>query len=351
MTRRHSLILAALLLCTAPFSLTSCESSTQVVEQHLDSTTVGATDRALFLLNEGQFQHTNGSLDVVIYRANGKDTVIDRNVVTGLGVGNAVHVFGNRAYIIDNSSNKLIVLSADSLKPVGSLSFGLDNPNDIVAISPTRALVTFLFTPRVDIIDLNTLQTVSSIDLSDGSSAAAVLNNKVYITTSSFGGPSHVEIYDLAQQKLTKSIELFTGAGPIATDSAHGKIVIGTVGYFDSTGGRIYWLDATTDNLTDSVNTLSNQASLVFLSGGPKLFVLDGGSPSEVDLAAHSLQPLNIAGNFYNGSYDAKRNEIYLGHNDFTGNKGDMDVFGASDLKKHWTLTAGIAPAHFAFYH
>lgn len=348
MIRIYSYI-SLLVLCAA-LTLTSCESPTSTVEQKLDSAVVGSRDRALFVLNEGQFSHSNGSLDVVIYRANGHDTIVDRNVLTGLGVGNAVHVFGNRAYVIDNAANRLIAVSADSLKPVGSLAFGLDNPNDLTLLSPTRALVTFLFVPRAEVIDLPTMKVIDTIDLPEGSIAAAVLNNKAYITTSAYGGGSHLAIYDIAQQKLTRTTELLAGAGPIVADSINAKIVVGSVGIYDSTGGRVYWVDPTTDRITDSMNTSSKTASLVLMAAGGKAFALDGGVPVKLNETTRTIQALGIPGVFYNGTYDAVSDQLVLGHNDFSGNPGAIDVYGATDLVRHWSLVAGIAPAHFAFY-
>jgi hypothetical protein len=338
-----------LLLCTS-LTLTSCESPTTTTEQKLDSTTVGTRDRALFVLNEGQYSHSNGSLDVIIYRANGRDTIVDRNILTGLGVGNAVHVIGNRAYVIDDAANKLIAVSADSLKVVGSMSFGLDNPDDITLLGAGRALVTFLYAPRADVIDLASMQVVHSIALPEGSMSSVVLNNKAYITTSSYGAGSHLTIYDIAQEKTLRTIELFPGAGAVVADSVHSRVVVGTVGLYDSTAGRIYWVDPTTDAITDSANTSSKTASLVLMAGGGKVFALDGGVPVRLNETAHTIEPLSIPGTFYNGTYDAVTDQLVLGHNDFSGTPGVVDVYGASDMHRHWSMTAGIAPAHFAFY-
>jgi hypothetical protein len=351
MLSKLPLIRLLLLLLVVPALVTSCESPTSTVEQKLDSTSVGKNDRAVFVLNEGQYASNDGSLDAIIIRANGRDTVVDHNVLTGLGIGNAVHVFGAYAYVIDNASNQIIKLSCDSLRKLGTLSFGMDSPNDIALIAPDKAIVTLLYTAHAAIVDLATMRIVDSVELGEGSNSAAVLGNKAFITTGTYGGGSHVQVYDLGQSRVTSTIALLAGAGPIIADSAHNQVIVGSVGTYDTTTGRVYWLNPSTEEITDSANTTSTFASLAFVASGAKSFALDGGSVARLDEVGHTIQSLGLTGNFYNGAYDAESDQLYLGHNDFSGNAGVFEVYGATDLKRHWSEAAGIAPAHFAFYH
>ena len=124
-----------LLLCILSLGLlNSCREDDPVVpsdsEVIANSSQVSGGITGFYLLNEGNFQANNSSLDYMnlvsgTYTRNIYAT-INPNVVKELGdTGNDLQIYGSRLYAVLNSSNKVEVLDAQSGKRIGQV----DIPN------------------------------------------------------------------------------------------------------------------------------------------------------------------------------------------------------------------------------
>jgi hypothetical protein len=324
---------------------------------------VRASDRALFILNEGGA--TTASLDAVVFHESstirdsaGKvdtlvklDTTYSRNIVPNLGgYGNDIIVSGNAVYTLMSGTGEIVVISADSLKKTGSILFGSASPNKMALIAPNKLLVTQRGKNSAAIIDLTTNLIVDSIDVGESNTAVGVLGGKAFISS----GLNTLNVVDLATKQVTKKLHVGFSPETVLVDSAHGQIILGCVGEFSTNPpSTIYYVSASSASVTDSVvvGTKSYVLGNIIL-GGSKLFALIDGSVFSNDLVSRgALTPLfvNPTGiSYYNGMYDAARDNLYLGQYEFSKN-GAVDVYGQSGTFKR-SFGAGIAPAHFALY-
>ncbi|HWF43535.1 MAG TPA: DUF5074 domain-containing protein [Candidatus Kapabacteria bacterium] len=341
------LLFGALALC----SLVSCESTVTPSVPPFDSTVVHSTDRVLFILNEGDYTHANSSLDALIFRTQPTvDTAVRHNILTHLGEGNDILTAGNRVYVLDEGSNQLIVVDADSLKAIATIPFGTDGPNKMALIGNNRLLVTRRNVTSAAIIDLTTNTISDSIPLGEGSIAVAVMNNRAFISGGIYGGMGHVHIIDPVTHRETNTFVVLDGPERVEADSATNQIIIGCDGVYDSIAPRIYWVD--TGKVIASVNVGGVESQITFTTGDKRSLILDG-VPEILDMTAHSVGApiVGTSKAYYEGYFDQLTNQYFLGVSDFTSGTGAIDVWNASSHQIMFSTLTGIAPAHFAFYH
>jgi hypothetical protein len=284
------------------------------------------------------------------------DTIVNRNILSGMGEGNDVLVRGNRVIVLDNGASNLYVLTADSMRILATIPFGNAAPNKMAMIGEDSLIVTRRNAPSAAIVDLNRYSVVDSIPLGGASLAVAIANNEAYITTgdSEYTGPFFLQIYNLGTKKITKVLSL-PGSPEEALSDSNGFVMIETDGDYVSLSPKIYFVEPGADILFDSVSMgTPNSTAVLCLGSGPSQFVLLDNKVYHIPSAGSgSLGSSVIVSNdqFYHGFCDAEKNEIYLGVYDFKSGSGKVEVYDASTYAYKWSFPTGIAPAHFAFYH
>lgn len=341
---KHVLLIGALV------SLASCESSTTPPVGSSSNLTVGPNDRALFIASEGIHSGTS-SLDVVIYRQNG-DVVRDSDILTGLGEANDVAISGNRVYVLDNGKSAINVLNADSVKPISTIQLGSSAPNKMALIDGNRAIVTSRAENHADIVDLTSGQITETIELGESSVEVVVMANKAYITGEG-GSSNDLFIYDIPSRIIVSRIALLDAPEMAVADAGHSTILIGSFGVWGTTPGRVYWLSTVTGQLVDSVNMTDPSGGFSIAGGVGKQFLFANDTVWQFDNVAHKLAKSFVTPGqvYYKGYYDAVKDELYLGHASFSGADETVDVYDPNSGTKKRSILAGIAPAHFAFYH
>ena len=357
-----------LLLPFFALSFAACESTTAPSMHIIDTTIVTKSDRALFALNEGAFGHSNGSLDVMLFHhtirihdsANFSDTtVIDtmyhthRDVLTGLGLGNDILINGNQVVVLDNGSNQLIIVDADSLKQLTTIPLGLDAPSKMALIGPNLLLVTKRSATNAAIIDLTNNVVVDTIGIGEPSIAIAVLGNKAFVTSSamSYAAPYHINVIDVATRRIVNRYTIGGSPEQALADSANNQVIVGAPGDYVSFPVTFYFLNATTGALTDSV-VAGSATDDAELTDGSEKFVIRGSDVFRPFGSSHQLGTKIISGgtSFYKGYFDASLNALYLGKYDFTSS-GQLYMYNPATGAIENSFATGIAPAHFAFYH
>src|SRR5665213_1133206 len=220
-------------LCVAAFA--SCKSSTAPQESNLiplsvrDTVSIPAGDRALFVVNEGNFGKTNSSLDVIVFHKTSStvDTIVHLPELSGMGGGNDILFAGDKLLIVDNGSNLVDVGSVTPLQSMTGIPIGLDAPNKMALIGTNLLLVTRRLATSALVIDLTMNSVTDSIPLGGASVAVAVLNNKAYVTTGTteYGGPFHLAIVDLSTRHVLKTLSLPLSGEQAVPDSSTGTII------------------------------------------------------------------------------------------------------------------------------
>ncbi len=342
--------------CLLTFMFAACESSTNPP----GNTITVAPSPALFVVNEGNFTHNNSSLDVVLFKADSiksgqTDTILDHNVISGMGEGNDVLISGNHLLVLDFGSNTLQVMDADSLKSLATISFGQDAPNKMALISSNLLIVTRRTTNSAAIVDLTKNAIVDTVPIGGASIAVAVLNNKAYITSgdSEYTGPFQLNVVNLSTYQVEKTIPLPQSPEQAIADSANGDVIIGTATDYASVGPKFYFVNTSSDAITDSLSA-GNVNDDAELTTGGKHFIVLNQYVYPLSGPTHILpNPLINAGKtlFYKGFYNAAANDLYLGEYNFNIANGKVDVFDGTTGAAKWSFITGIGPAHFAFYH
>jgi hypothetical protein len=343
----HLLFLTALVV----LMLAGCESSTTPPTPPVVPITPSI--RTLFAVSEGSGS-SNSSLSAILFRhdSTGYDTDI-HSVISGMGEGNDILLNGNRVIVLDNGANSIHIVYADSLTELVSIPMGMDGPNKMALIGTNLLLVTRRGQTSAAIIDLTQNKIVDTIGIGEPSIAVAVLDNKAFITGGIYNGTDHLHVIDLNSRKEIASSLLLSGAERAVADSASGQIVLVSDGVYPPVvAPRIYWVNATSNTIVDSASAI-NENALITLTTGGRVSLIENGALRALDNVNHAIGApiLSTSTSYYEGLYDSTSNAYYLGNAGAFSSNGTIDAYNASTGALLWSRTAGIAPAHFAFYH
>ena len=166
----------------------------------------------VYVVNEGNFQRGNASLTFympdsnkayqnVFTLANGRD----------LGdTGNDIAIYGGKAYIVVNGSQKVEVISTADNKSVGTLQLqGQRSPYDIVILSDAKAYLTNVYDSSITAFNPSTLQIVfDRIKVGANPQGIASANGKIYVCNSGFGYDNSVTVLNAGTGTLIKTVYL-----------------------------------------------------------------------------------------------------------------------------------------------
>jgi YVTN family beta-propeller protein len=334
--------LALLLLLLVPVaSLASCEQTTTPV-----TVTGKITKPSVYVLNEGGFTKKNASLDARSLSGGNSFS----NLVPGLGdAGNDIQIINGNLYVVLNGSGNIDVLTLDSAKKLDSIPFTSGQaPNQIKQISSTEAWATQLYNPNVAVIDLQSSKVTGVINVGAGNVGIAKAGTNVFVTS---GSDSLVAI-DAGTRAIVKTIKVGDQPQNLFYDAANDQLIIQCFGNFGVTASSIFWVKASTMMVTDSTRLGTGDFIGNIILGSSVLYALDGDHVTTINLASHQIASAKfISGtSYYNGAVDAVTNELSLGTANGYKTNGTVDVYDATSGALSRSFTAGIAPAHFAFY-
>lgn len=324
--------------------LCSCESNTDPIGT-LPAPSFG---KRLLILNEGGFGKGNSSLDVWSY----KDTTETENVLPGLGdTGNDIKLIDDNVYIVMNESNKIWVLSADSLKAKTSILFETDfDPTQIIRTADGEAMVPLLRRDSIAVINTKT-NTIKEYIPTQSGRGIGVLGGNAYIANDSGG----VTIINTATKAVSHFNNLLVNPFDVEIDSVRGLVILIGIGDFaTSAPPEMVWFDPSTNTVAKKITFtasdyfLSNFGSFI---GGNTLYLTFGDRVASVDLASRAVANNTlIAKGYYAGGYDPETGELLFGDAlDFTNN-GSVEFYNSATLTRTRTLTSGVNPSKFLIY-
>lgn len=125
-----------------------------------------ASERGLFIINEGNYQYSNASLS--FYNpASGEveNEVFMRSNGMKLGdVAQSMTTYDGRGWIVVNNSNVVFAIDLNTFRETGRVS-GLTSPRYIHFVSPEKAYVTQLWDNRIAIVDPRSMTVTSHISI------------------------------------------------------------------------------------------------------------------------------------------------------------------------------------------
>ncbi len=270
----HILLLTTTISTVISFavSLTSCRNDELVVpttEQVIPSDSLTTADsymQGLYILCEGNMGANKATVDYLDLTATDGQLHYYKNIypqrnpntVMELGdVGNDIQIYGSRAWIVVNASNKVEVCTADSLHRIGQINIA--NGRYVVFYGP-HAYVSSYAGPIqmgnrqqgwVYKVDTLTLEKVDSITVGRQPEEMAIVGHHLYVANSGGYTPpdydSTVSVIRLDTFSLERTITIAPNLHRLRSDR-YGQLWLTSRGNYDDIDGRLYCLTTTSGN-------------------------------------------------------------------------------------------------------
>ena len=339
----------------------------------------------LFVLNEGNFQKNNSTLD--FFRFSDGNYVSDAfgsmnpTVVQGIGdTGNDLALNGDKLWLVMNGSGYVHVLNAFDETLIASIA--VPDPR-YIAFDKSYAYVSSYagaiyggdeVKGKVYRISLSTYKVDGEVEVGCQPEGVAVSGNKLYVANS--GGYNYihentVSVIDLSSFKVSSSVTTASNLHYMASDG-QGAVYVSSYGEStwsqDADGNWIQSMSepmglykisgASSSQVKDvhvSCMTMCSDGYIYAignaeeLTGGYsnmlyKVSVKDGSVTSKAISGTDAAK----VGNPYGICVAPGTGDIYIADADYTG-PGKVWCF-TKDLKEKWSAVAGMLPAHMVLY-
>ncbi|TKC05361.1 YncE family protein [Pedobacter polaris] len=336
----------------------------------------GSKIKGFYLVNEGNFNMNKASLDYLdivngIYTRN-LYSQVNPSIIKGLGdVGNDIGIYGSKAFIIVNASNKVEVLNFKTGRKIGQVDIincryvKFDNGRAYVS-----AYLGKIGDPKapngiVAEIDTASLQITRSVEVGRQPEEMAILNRKIYVANSGGYSPSNYErtvsVIDIPTFKVIKNIDVAINLHHIKADK-YGDLYVTSRGDYYSIPSKLFVIDTQTELVKKvfdvPVSNLAIDDDLAYIYSSQFSYVtgINTLNYSMIDVGKESLLtqkfisdgtekniklPYGIAVNPFSKDVYVTDAKDYV----TPGKLHCYDAFG----KLKWSVTTGDIPAHLAF--
>ena len=353
-----SFAFAALFLSVGLF-LTSC--TTEPGEDK--PVTPGATEKGVYITNEGQFTKGNGAVSFISKETN----KVERDLfmtVNSRPLGDVVQsmtIHNGKAYIVVNNSNKVEIADANTFKEAGVVN-GLAMPRYAVGLNNKLYVTEYAEygkPGRVSVIDLATNTVSKTITVGESPEKLLVLNNKLYVVNSD---DNTVSVINTATDAVEKTITVSHGPNSLAVDAANNIWVLcGGEKVYDSswnldlnasTAGSLVKIDAASGTVTQNL-TFTSKAdipnNLAINAAKTKLYYNYEGKLYQLEASATTLPATALINRNFSGvGIDPETNTIYGAvSTSFTAN-GKVVRYTPAGAPQD-SFTVAIGPNNFLF--
>ncbi len=331
-----------------------------------DPGTIPGAAQAVYVVNEGNFGKGNASLSMYIPDS-GK---VFQDVFTSVNqrslgdVGNDFVVYGKYAYIVVNNSQKIEVVTLETMKSAGTITIpGPDakSPFKVAIYSSTKGYVTNLYDNSVTVFNPTTFAIVKErIPVGMNPQGIVAYNDKLYVCNSGYGADSTVSVIDPLTDTVVKTIVVGKQPSEIGVSSA-GKLIVrceGVGSYPDpqkESAGSIVRIDPATQTVTATLPLpLANYdhptKMAVSVHGFAYVKVSSGIMKVETNtltIAKEAFIPFSSWS--INGmAYDDTKDRLYVADAVDYVSAGTVTVYDAEG-KVATTFKTGIIPGKIAF--
>src|SRR5207237_3328416 len=167
--------------------------------------------------------------------------------------GNDIWIVDRRAYVLDNGG-QIVMVDADSLKKIGSISLGITQPNKMALVAPKKFIITERGGRTAKIVDVNGGTSVESLSMPDGNVCAGVLGGKIFITSEPSPSRGSLSVFDVATNALVNTVSLDANPEGLVVDSAHNQIIVGCSGDYNTVGPSAVFIDPATLTIKKTVS-------------------------------------------------------------------------------------------------
>lgn len=314
----------------------------------------------VYILNEGNYMAGNASLT---WYSPKDGTVVDNafskaNEGAPLGdIPTSMSLYKGEAYITLSNSGKIYVVDPISCK-VKRKIIGLSSPRYICFISPSKAYVSNLWSPVIDIINPTTGQITGTVELGEGNMAEqfVVIGNNLY--TNLWSNNTKLARIDIASNTLTSTIEVGIQPTCLYLDT-NGKLwTLTDGGYEDNPVGyedpQLIRIDPK-EMKVEARHTMPREGSsikMVMDFKGENLYLLNKNVYTQAIIQPQINPSLVVESsssqNFYALGLDFENQDIYVSDAlDYTQN-GVVQIYDKYGKHKN-SIKAGVVPGNFTF--
>ncbi|MGB5393536.1 MAG: DUF5074 domain-containing protein [Lutimonas sp.] len=336
------------------FMIISCSDDDKKVEEK------GDYADGFFITNEGPFNNGSGSITHV-----SEEGVITQKVyekVNNEVLGNIVQsmsMHNDKAYIVVNNSNKVVVVDRYTLKKMGTIEGeGVYFPRHMVAFND-RGYLSNWGDPInnsddfISVIDLNKDEVIEVIPVGEGPENMAISQGKLFINLE--GGYSQNKFVMALNLNNLESVEMIEVADVpnsiLKDDKDHIWVLCGGKPAWtgSETNGSLYRIDPSDLSQEHIGFTTSQHPDLLTFTNGNLFLNLDG---KVLKINANSIEaPIEIVqgieGYFY--SMNAFNGNLYVTDAKDYQSEGELKIFSASTGAELETLMTGVIPGSVVF--
>ncbi len=329
-----------------------------------DDTPSGIYSNGAFIINEGNFGHSNASVSFfnfstdsitnqIFYKANGRD----------LGdVLNSMAIYNGKAYMVLNNSHKVEIANASDFKQAGVIE-NLESPR-YIAFSGNKAYISMwkdaVSQGAIAVADLSTNAIIKTITVGTGPEGMLVVNSQLWVANcGGYVSDSTIMVIDLSKDTVIKTIVVGVNPQQLVTDK-NGNIWVlcsGSADWQDSSNDKPsklvkikpsdYTIEKTFEigkNVHPQYLAISNDKNSLYYGAG---YGYNGICKFNIDASSLPTQSF-IEGYFYGFSVNPKNGEVYVfDAKDYKSN-GEMTRYD-KDGKKIKTYTVGLIPKFAIF--
>ena len=263
------------ILFLALASLASCK------KENNEPTQTGSflTGNGVFVLNEGNFGHGNGSLSFYSY-----DSVkIFNNLFADINgrplgdVPNSMLISGDKIYIVVNNSGKIEVVERESLKSITTIT-GFNSPRDIATVSDKKAYVTCIYSDSVAILDTENDLISGYVNMRRTSEAIVVKDKKAYVAN--WIGGNEIMVINTETDKVVDSILVAAEPESMVIDKNNTLWVLCNGGWMREYNAELIAINTTSNEITKRLvfPSIEDSPSCLRVDGtGSTLYYLESG--------------------------------------------------------------------------
>ena len=242
------------------------------------------TGNGVFVINEGNFGHGNGSLSFYSY-----DSVkIFNNLFADINgrplgdVPNSMLISGDKIYIVVNNSGKIEVVERESLKSITTIT-GFNSPRDIAAVSGKKAYVTCMYSDSVAILDTENDLISGYVNIRRTSEAIVVKDKKAYIANCvniDWTSGNEIMVVNTETDRVVDSIAVSAEPESMVIDKNNTLWVLCNGGWMREYNAELIAINTTSNEITKRLvfHSIEDSPSCLRIDGtGSTLYYLESG--------------------------------------------------------------------------
>ena len=306
--------------------------------------------RGIFVLNEGNFNWGNASLDFIDAEGELHEKVFQGANDAPLGdVGQSIEAFGGDLFVVVNNSGKVERLNGADLKVRRTLT-GFTSPRSMELLSSEKAYVTDLYADAISVVHPQTGASLGEIAVGGWTEDLLAVGGKTFVAQM---GTDQVLVVDNGTDALVDSFYVGREPNSMVVD-AQGFVWALCSGGLQEERARLVRFDAGTyavERAFDFPDSLSSPGNLAIDPSGQELYFLNGDVYAmAVSATALPAQPLIAAGDrvLYHLEVDGRTGNVFVTDAVDYVQRGHLLEYNAGgDLLRQWNT--GIIPGDLLF--